>query len=91
MWFAAIVGSIYGLLFTIVGYLLDWGPGSSMEGPFWIILLASIPFIFFQQMFTASPGDSMMTEMLRGFFSPAVMRIGKIFSFGGRGHRLHMG
>jgi len=69
MWLAAIVGSIYGLIFTIVGYLLDWGPGSSMEGPFWKILLASIPFIFFQQMFTASPGDSMITEILNGFFS----------------------
>ncbi len=42
MWLAAIVGSIYGLILTIVGYLLDWGPGSGMEGAFWEVLLVGI-------------------------------------------------
>jgi len=39
---AAITGSIYGLLLTITGYLLDWGPGGSMQGPLWKILLTGI-------------------------------------------------
>ncbi len=43
MWLAAIVGTIFGLLLTIVGYLLDWGPGSGMEGAFWEVLLVGIP------------------------------------------------
>ena len=43
MWVAAVVGSTYGLLLTIVGYLLDWGPGSGMEGPFWKVLLVGVP------------------------------------------------
>jgi len=42
MWLAAIVGSIYGLYLTIIGYLTDSGPGGSMEGPFWKILLTGI-------------------------------------------------
>jgi hypothetical protein len=36
---AAIVGSIYGLYITIFGYLTDSGPGGSMEGPLWKIML----------------------------------------------------
>jgi len=43
MWLAAISGSIYGLLLTIVGYLLDWGPGGSTEGPLWRIFLVGLP------------------------------------------------
>ncbi len=42
MWLAAIVGSIYGLVLTIVGYLLDWEPGSRMEGSFREVLLVGI-------------------------------------------------
>jgi hypothetical protein len=42
MWLAAIVGSINGLLFTIAGYLLDWGPGGSMQGPFWRVLIVGM-------------------------------------------------
>ena len=43
MWLAAIAGSIFGLLLIIIGYLLDWGPGGSAEGPLWRILLVGIP------------------------------------------------
>lgn len=42
MWMAAIVGSINGLLLTIAGYLFDWGPGGSMQGPFWRILVVGL-------------------------------------------------
>lgn len=45
MWIAAITGSTFGLLFTIIGYLMDWGPGGSMHGPFWKILTVGIPSI----------------------------------------------
>jgi|AntAceMinimDraft_9_1070365.scaffolds.fasta_scaffold66391_1 hypothetical protein len=43
MWLAAIAGSISGLGYAIGGYLLDWGPGGSMEGPLWRVLLVGIP------------------------------------------------
>ena len=43
MWLAAIAGSISGLGYAIAGYLFDWGPGGSMEGPLWRVLLVGIP------------------------------------------------
>ncbi len=43
MWLAAIAGSITALVFIVGGYLLDWGPGGGMIGPFWRILLVGIP------------------------------------------------
>ena len=43
VWIAAIVGSIPGLIYLIGGYLLDWGPGGSMQGPFWRVLLVGLP------------------------------------------------
>ncbi len=45
MWLAALVGSMYGLFFTLLGYIFDMGPGSGMEGQFWKILLVAIPSI----------------------------------------------
>ncbi len=42
MWIVAFVGSTYGLVFTIIGRLADWGPGSGMEGPLWKVLLVGI-------------------------------------------------
>lgn len=45
MWLAALVGSMYGLFFTLLGYIFDIGPGSGMEGQFWKILLVAIPSI----------------------------------------------
>jgi hypothetical protein len=39
MLLCALVGSTYGLVYTLGGYLFDWGPGGSLEGPFWKILL----------------------------------------------------
>ena len=42
MWLVAVVGSIYGILLTILGYILDWGPGSEMIGPLWKVLLTGI-------------------------------------------------
>ncbi|MDX2444378.1 MAG: hypothetical protein QNK30_11320 [Bacteroidales bacterium] len=45
MWLAVLVGSMYGLLFTLLGYIFDVGPGSGMEGQFWKILLVAIPSI----------------------------------------------
>ena len=39
MWLATIVGSIYGIIFAIVGYLLNWNHGGALEGPFWKVLL----------------------------------------------------
>lgn len=47
MWLTALVGSTYGLVFTIIGYLADWGPGSGMEGPLWKILLVGIVSVLF--------------------------------------------
>ncbi len=42
MWLCAIVGCTYGLVFTLGGYLLGWGPGGSMEGPLWKIVLTGV-------------------------------------------------
>lgn len=39
MWLTAITGSIYGLIFVIVGYLLNWNHYGVLEGPFWKVLL----------------------------------------------------
>lgn len=43
MWIAAVVGSIPGLIYLIGGYLVDWGPGGSMQGPLWRVLLVGLP------------------------------------------------
>ncbi|HNQ82261.1 MAG TPA: hypothetical protein PLW31_08040 [Bacteroidales bacterium] len=40
-WLAALTGSIYGLVLAIFGYLSGWGPGGSMNGPFWRVLLSA--------------------------------------------------
>ena len=42
MWLASLVGTVYGLLFTIIGAGFNWGPGGGMEGPYWKILLAGV-------------------------------------------------
>lgn len=42
MWLCALVGSTYGLVYTLGGYLFDWGPGGSLEGPLWKILITGI-------------------------------------------------
>lgn len=47
MWIAAFVGSTYGLVFIIIGRLIDWGPGSGMEGPLWKAFLVGIVSILF--------------------------------------------
>jgi len=39
MWLATIVGSIYGLIFVVVGYFLNWDHCGVLEGPFWKVLL----------------------------------------------------
>ncbi len=39
---AVMIGCIFGLGFTITGYLLEWGPGGGMNGPLWRILLVGI-------------------------------------------------
>lgn len=41
-WIAAVIGCIFGLVFIIAGYFLNWGPGSGMSGPFWNILLVGL-------------------------------------------------
>lgn len=46
IWLVSVAGSIYGLLLTIAGYLLDWGPGGSMHGPIWKILLSGLLSVF---------------------------------------------
>jgi len=42
MWLASLVGSVYGLFFTIIGAGFDWGPGGGMEGPYWKILIVGL-------------------------------------------------
>jgi hypothetical protein len=42
MWLASLVGAIYGLLFTIIGAGFDWGPGSGLDGPYWLIVIMGI-------------------------------------------------
>jgi hypothetical protein len=42
MWLASLVGAVYGLLFTIIGAGLDWGPGGGMVGPYWKIILVGM-------------------------------------------------
>ena len=42
MWLASMAGAIYGLLFTIIGAGFNWGPGGSMTGPYWKIVLTGM-------------------------------------------------
>ena len=42
MWLASLVGAVYGLLFTIIGAGLDWGPGGGMKGAYWKILAVGL-------------------------------------------------
>ena len=53
MWLAAFVGSVYGLIFVIIGYLINWDHGRALEGPFWKVLLAG----FFSIMIGAYFGE----------------------------------
>lgn len=89
MWLAAIVGSLFGLVLTIVGYLIDWGPGGSMEGPFVNILMVGVPSILLaayigellvrilaKKMFSRHSSNSMNTAL--AFF---VVFIGSIVAF----------
>lgn len=46
MWLASLVGAVYGLLFTIIGAGLNWGPGGGMEGPYWKILIVGLISLF---------------------------------------------
>jgi len=39
IWIAVMAGSINGIVFGLLGYLIGWGPGAGMEGPFWKVLL----------------------------------------------------
>ena len=39
MWLATIIGSIYGLIFVVVGYFLNWDHCGALEGSFWKVLL----------------------------------------------------
>ena len=39
MWLATITGSIYGVVFAVIGYLLNWDHCGALEGPFWKVLL----------------------------------------------------
>jgi len=41
MWLATIVGSIYGLIFVVVGYIINWDHCGVLEGPFWKVLLTA--------------------------------------------------
>jgi len=42
MWLAAIAGSIYGIIFAIVGYLINWNHCGALEGPFWKVMVIGI-------------------------------------------------
>ena len=42
MWLASLIGAVYGLLFTIIGAGLDWGPGGGMEGPYWKVIIVGL-------------------------------------------------
>jgi hypothetical protein len=42
MWLAALVGAVYGLLFTIIGAGFNWGPGGGMSGPYWKIVIVGL-------------------------------------------------
>jgi hypothetical protein len=55
MWLSSLVGAVYGLLFTIIGAGLDWGPGGGMSGPYWKIILVG--------------GISLLVGMYAGEFS----------------------
>ena len=39
MWLATIAGSIYGVIFVVIGYLLKWDHCGALKGPFWKVLL----------------------------------------------------
>ncbi len=41
-WVVVIVGGIFGILLTIIGYLTGSGPGGGMAGPLWKILITGL-------------------------------------------------
>lgn len=53
MWLAAFVGSIWGFIFVIVGYFINWNHCDALEGPFWKVLLTG----FFSIMTGAYSGE----------------------------------
>lgn len=59
MWLAAITGSIYGLIFVIVGYFLNWDLCDASEGPFWKVLLIA----FFSVMIAAYVGELIVRKL----------------------------
>jgi hypothetical protein len=65
MWLAAIVGSLFGLVFSIIGYLLGEGPGGSMEGPLWRVLLVGIPSV----LLAAYAGELLVRKLAKRMLS----------------------
>ena len=59
MWLAAITGSIYGLIFAVVGYFLKWDLCDASEGPFWKVLLIA----FFSIIIAAYIGELIVRKL----------------------------
>lgn len=42
MWLAALVGSVYGIYYTVIGFFTNSGPGGGLEGPTWKVILSGV-------------------------------------------------
>ena len=68
MWLATIAGSIYGIIFAIVGYLLNWNHCGVLEGPFWKVLLTG----FHSVMMGAYIGELIVRKRAQKIFATRI-------------------
>ncbi len=68
MWLAAITGSIYGIIFAIVGYLVNWDHCGTLEGPFWKVLLTG----FHSVMIGAYIGELIVRKRAQKIFATRI-------------------
>lgn len=40
-WLTIIAGSVYGVIYVVIGYLINWDHCDALEGPFWKILVTA--------------------------------------------------
>ena len=68
MWLATIAGSIYGIIFAVVGYLLNWNHCGALEGPFWKVLLTG----FHSVMMGAYIGELIVRKRAQKIFTTCI-------------------
>ena len=65
MWLATIAGSIYGVFFVVIGYLINWDHCGVLEGPFWKVLLIA----FHSVMIGAYIGELIVRKQAQKIFA----------------------